>query len=163
MQSISEEAALPAKNFWGNTAFFTQRHCLQADLPFHLPNLPFLSAASNAILKPGDPLTWKMRLVKDVRQGALIRLERWSEYWCLPLNPSKYEASFYVVDPYQANLQPSLSLFNSRLRFNSTPTFLGVTFDRLSFLFKTCIFAEGQVFPSSQGLTLYLCFLMGSL
>ena len=31
------------------------------------PNLPFLSAASNAILKPGGLLKWKMRLVKDAR------------------------------------------------------------------------------------------------
>ena len=28
------------------------------------PNLPFLSAASNAILKPGGLLRWKVRLVK---------------------------------------------------------------------------------------------------
>ena len=31
------------------------------------PNLPFLSDASNAILKPGGLLKWKKRLVKDVR------------------------------------------------------------------------------------------------
>ena len=31
------------------------------------PNLPFLSAASNALLKPGGPLKWKKRLVKLVR------------------------------------------------------------------------------------------------
>ena len=38
------------------------------------------------------------------------------------------------MDPHQANLQLHLLLFNSRLRFNPTPTFLGVTFDRtLSF------------------------------
>ena len=67
-------------------------------------------------------------------QGALFRLDRWSEYWCLPLDPSKCEASFFSVDPHQANLQPNLLLLNSRLRFNPTPTFLGVTFDRtLSF------------------------------
>ena len=38
--------------------------------------------------------------------------------------------SYFQLIPYQANLL----LFNSRLRFNPTPTFLGVTFDRtLSF------------------------------
>ena len=61
-----------------------------------------------------------------VTQGALFRLKRWSEYWCLPLNSSKCEASFFLVDLHQANLQPNLLLLNSRLRFNSTPTFLGV-------------------------------------
>ena len=62
-------------------------------------------------------------------QGALFRLERWSEYWCLPLNPSRCEA-FFSVDPHQANLQPNLLLLGSRLRFNPTSTFLEVTFDR---------------------------------
>ena len=67
-------------------------------------------------------------------QEALFQLERWSEYWCFPLNPSKCEVSFFSVDPHQANLQPNLLLLGSRLRFNPTPTFLGVTFDRtLSF------------------------------
>ena len=31
------------------------------------PNLPFLPAASNTIVKPGDLLRWKERLVKDAR------------------------------------------------------------------------------------------------
>ena len=31
------------------------------------PNLPFLLAASNVILKPGGLLRWKKRLVKDTR------------------------------------------------------------------------------------------------
>ena len=56
----------------------------------------------------------------EATQGALFRLERWSECWCLPLNPSKCEASF-SVDPHQTNLL----LLGSRLRFNPTPTFLG--------------------------------------
>ena len=36
------------------------------------PNLPFLSAASNAILKPGGLLKWKVRLVKDARLLLLL-------------------------------------------------------------------------------------------
>ena len=63
----------------------------------------------------------------EASQGALFRLECWSEYRRLPLNPSKCEASFFSVDPHQANLQPYLLLFNSHLRFNPTLTFLGVT------------------------------------
>ena len=70
----------------------------------------------------------------EATQRALFRLEPWSEYWCLPLNLSKCEASFFSVDPHQANLQPNLLLLGSCLRFNPTLTFLGVTFDRtLSF------------------------------
>ena len=36
----------------------------------------------------------------EATQGALFRLERWSEYWCLPLNPGKCEVSFFLVDPH---------------------------------------------------------------
>ena len=69
----------------------------------------------------------------EVTQGALFRLERWSEYWCLPLNLSTCEASF-SVHPHEANLQPNLLLLGFRLHLNPTPTFLGVTFDHtLSF------------------------------
>ena len=63
----------------------------------------------------------------EATQGALFRLERWSEYWCLPLNPSKCEASFFSVYPHKGNLQPLLFIFNSRHRFNPTLTFRGIT------------------------------------
>ena len=70
----------------------------------------------------------------EVTPEAAIRLNRWSEYWCLPFKPSKCGASFFSVDPHQANLQPHLLLFNSQLRFSPTPTFLRIIFDRtLSF------------------------------
>ena len=36
------------------------------------PNLPFLSATSNALLKPGGLLRWKKRLVKDARLSLLL-------------------------------------------------------------------------------------------
>ena len=36
-------------------------------------------------------------------------------------------------------------------------------FSPQSFLFYSCIFAEGQVLPSSQGFTLYFCFLIDPL
>ena len=83
----------------------------------------------------------------EATQGALFRLERWSEYWCLPLNPSKCEASFYSVDPHQANLQSNLLLLNSRLCFNPTPTFLGVTFDRTLFFSKHVSSLKAKFFP----------------
>ena len=69
-------------------------------------------------------------------------------YWCLSLNPSKCEASFFSVDPHQANLQPNLLLLGSRLDFNPTPTFLGVTFDRtLSFSNHVSSSLKAKFFP----------------
>ena len=84
-------------------------------------------------------------------QGALFRLERCSEYWCLPLNPSKCEVSF-SVDPHQDNLQPNLLLLGSRLRFNSTPTFLGVTFDRTLSFSKHVSSLKAEFFPHLKAL-----------
>ena len=88
----------------------------------------------------------------EATQGALFRLERWSEYWCLPLNPSKCEASFFSVDPHQANLQPNLLLLGSRLRFNPTPTFLEVTFDRTLSFTKHVSSLKAKFFPRLKAL-----------
>ena len=85
-------------------------------------------------------------------QGALFRLERWSEYWCLPLKPSKCEASFFSVDPHQANLQPNLLLLGSRLRCNPIPTFLGVTFNRTLSFSKHVSSLKAKFFPRLKAL-----------
>ena len=87
----------------------------------------------------------------EATQGALFRLERWSEYWCLPLNPSKCEASF-SVGPHQVNLQPNLLLFGSHLRFNSTPTFLGITLDRTLSFSKHVSLLKAKFFPRLKSL-----------
>ena len=88
----------------------------------------------------------------EATQGALFRLERWFEYWCLPLNPNKCEASFFSVDPHQANLQPNFLLLGSRLRFNPTPTFLGVTFDRTLSFSKHVSSLKAKFFPHLKAL-----------
>ena len=85
-------------------------------------------------------------------QGALFGLERWSEYWCLPLNPTKCDASFFSVDPHQANLQPNLFLLGSCLRFNPTPTFLVVTFDCTLSFSKHVSLLKAKFFPRLKAL-----------
>ena len=78
----------------------------------------------------------------SVSIGALVGVF----LWCLPLNPSKCEASF-SVDSHQANLQPNLLLLDSRLHFDSTPTFLGVTFDRTLFFSNHVSSLKAKFFP----------------
>ena len=88
------------------------------DLPASLPS------SVSCSLYADDLAIWfsfSVPTAVEATQGALFRLERWSEYWCFPLNPSKCEASFFSVDPYQANLQPNFLLLGSRLRFNPNP------------------------------------------
>ena len=103
----------------------------------------------------------------EATQKALILLDRWYKYWCLSLDPSKCEVSFFSMNLHQANLQPHiLLLFRSPLRFNPTPTSLDVTFDSTlsfskHFSFSCFILAESQVLAFFQGLTLYLWFSMG--
>ena len=88
----------------------------------------------------------------EATQGALFRLERWSECWCLPLNPSKCEASLFSVDPHQAHLQFNFLLLNSGFRFNPTPTFLGVTFDRTLSFSKRVSSLKAKFFPRYKAL-----------
>ena len=102
------------------------------DLPVSLPSSVSCSLYADVLAiwycSPSVPT------VVEATQETLFRLKRSSEYWCLPLIPSKCEASFFSVDPHQAHLRPKFLLFNSRHRFNPTPTFFGITFDRtLSF------------------------------
>ena len=120
------------------------------DLPASLPS------SVSCSLYADDLAIWSsspsVPTAVEATQGALIRLERWSKYWCLPLNPRKCEASFFSVDPHQANLQPNLLLLGSRLRFNPSPTFLGVTFDR-TFPFSTHVFSlKAKFFPRLKAL-----------
>ena len=76
----------------------------------------------------------------------------WSAGLSIPLNPSKCEASFFSVDPHQANLQPNFLLLGSRLRFNPTPTFLGVTFDRTLSFSKHVSSLKAKFFPRLKAL-----------
>ena len=120
------------------------------DLPASLPS------SVSCSLYTDDLAIWSsspsVPTAVEATQGALFRLERWSEYWCLPLNPSKCEASFFLVDPHQVNLQPNLLLLGSRLRFNPTPTFLGVTFDRTLSFSKHVSSLKAKFFPRLKAL-----------
>ena len=56
------------------------------------------------------------------------------------------------MDPHQANLQPHLLLLGSRLRFNPTPTFPGVTFDRVLSFSKDVSSLKAKFLPRVKAL-----------
>ena len=56
------------------------------------------------------------------------------------------------MDPHQANLQPNLLLLGSCARFNPTPTFLGVTFDRTHSFTKHVSSLKVKFFPRLKAL-----------
>ena len=118
------------------------------DLPASLPSSISCSLyADNLAIWSSSP---SVPTAVEATQGALFQLKHWSEYWCLPLNPSKCETSFFLVDPHQANLQPNLFLLGSHLHFNPTPTFLGVIFDRTLFFSKHVSLLKAKYFLVSK-------------
>ena len=119
---------------------------LPASLPFSVSCSLF---ADGLIIWSSSP---SVPTVVKATQEARFRLERCSEYRCIPLNPSKCEASFFLVAPHQANLQPNLLLLGSRLRFNPTPTFLGVTFDRTLSFSEHVSSLKAKLFPRLKAL-----------
>ena len=120
------------------------------DLPASLPS------SVSCSLYADDLAIWSsspsVPTAMEATQGALFRLEHWSEYWCLPLNPSKCEASFFLVDPHQANLQLILLLLGSRLHFNPTPTFLGFTFEGTLSFSRHISSLKAKFFPRLKAL-----------
>ena len=56
------------------------------------------------------------------------------------------------MNPHQADLQPNLLLLGSRLRFNPTPTFLGVTFDRTFSFSRHVSSLKVKLFPRLKAL-----------
>ena len=120
------------------------------DLPASLPSAVSCSLyADNLAIWSSFP---SVLIAVEATQGALFRLECWSGYWCLPLNPSKCEAAFFSVDPHQANLQLNLLLLGSRLRFNPTPIFLVVTFDHTLSFSKHVSSLKAKFFPRLKAL-----------
>ena len=63
----------------------------------------------------------------------------------------KCEASF-SVDSHQTKLQPDFLLLGSRLRFDPTPIFLGVTFDRILSFSKHVSSLKAKFFPRLKAL-----------
>ena len=120
------------------------------DLPASLPS------SVSCSLYADDLAIWSFSpsvpTAVETTQGALFRLERWSEYWCLPLNPRKCEASFFSVDPHQANLQLNLLLLGSPSVSTQLPTFLGVTFDRTLSFSKHVFLLTAKLFPRLKAL-----------
>ena len=120
------------------------------DLPASLPSSVSCSLyADDLAIRSSSP---SIPTAVEATQGALFRLERWSEYWCLLLNPIKCDTSFFSVDPHQANLQPNLLLLGSRLCFNPTPTILGVTFGRTLSFSKHVSSLKAKFFPRLKAL-----------
>ena len=58
----------------------------------------------------------------EATQEALIRQKRWSEYWCFPLDPSKYEASSQWI-PTKLTFPSTLILLQLFLGSPSTAPF----------------------------------------
>ena len=114
-----------------------------------------LPSSVSCFLYADDPAIWSSSpsfpTTVEATQGALFRLECWSEYWCHPLNPSKCEAAF-SVDPHQAYFQLNFLLLSSRLRFNPTPTFFGDTFDRTLYFSKHVSMLKAKFFPRLKAL-----------
>ena len=75
---------------------------------------------------------------------------------CLPLNPS-----FFLLSESPSS-KSAAALFSIQLpsRLQSHSNLSWGHLRSHSSLFLTYIFAEGQILPSSQGRTLYLCFLV---
>ena len=82
-----------------------------------------------------DVALWSSHPDKDVArmeiEGAVGEVLRWSREHNLNLNLSKCEVSFFSTDTKEAKWQPTVEVDGFHLKFNATPVFLGVKYDRM--------------------------------
>ena len=75
-----------------------------------------------------------IRQATSMLQADIQRVMEWSREHKLSLNLRKCEVTFFSSDPGEARYVPQISVEGVEIRFNPTPTFLGVVYDRtLSF------------------------------
>ena len=71
---------------------------------------------------------------EETMQEALDRLAIWADRWKMTVSTEKTECALFTTDPHQAKRQPKLTFKDEPVKFNATPTLLGVVLDRtLSF------------------------------
>ena len=91
-RSFGVRRGVPQGSVLGPVLFFLFINDLPASLPFFVSCSFYADDLAIWFSSPSVPTA------VEATQGALFRLERWSEYWCFPLNPSKCKASLFSVD-----------------------------------------------------------------
>ena len=64
-------------------------------------------------------------------QSALDELEKWAETWKMTISTEKTVGTIFTLDPKEARRKSQLRLGTEQLQHETTPTFLGVKFDRM--------------------------------
>ena len=54
--------------------------------------------------------SYLVQVAQNATYNALQSLEKWSQYWRLPLNPKRCEVSFFSTNTHLAQIQPMLFL-----------------------------------------------------
>ena len=94
-RSFRVRRGVPQGSVFGPVLFSLFINDLQASLP----------SSVSCSLYADDLAIWSsspaVHTVVEAKQGALFQLERLSQCWCLPLNPSKCEVSFLLVDSHR--------------------------------------------------------------
>ena len=63
-------------------------------------------------------------------QEAVQVVSEWAKKWKLRLNASKSESSFFSTSPSEAAWTPRVEVDGTRIKYEATPSLLGVIFDR---------------------------------
>ena len=72
-----------------------------------------------------------IRAAEESMQKAINKLQTWAERWKMTISKDKTEVTFFSTDPHEARYHPKIFLGTDEVKFNPTPTLLGVVLDRL--------------------------------
>ena len=71
-----------------------------------------------------------MEAAQERIQGAVDAVSKWSARWKLQLSAEKCECAFFSTNSHEAKWRPSITIEGRPLKYNPTPTFLGIKYDR---------------------------------
>ena len=71
----------------------------------------------------------------DNKRGLDV-VTTWSTDWKMLLPAQKSECSFFSTDSHESRWQPTCTLDDQPVRYDATPIFFGVTYDRMVTLFR---------------------------
>ena len=101
---------------------------------FYIDDLHWRAGDQHVSLLADDVATWahdsKHHIAEKRLQQGLDAVTTWRKDWKMLPSAQKSECRFFSTNSHESKWQPTITLDGQPIRYNATPKFCGVTYDR---------------------------------